>query len=382
MTFSRALFNLGAVLLVGAWILSGPSAIARTMSRNQPVPLLAVAMFGWIAVSATYSASPASEAWRQAASYSDLLFIPLISAFIRTDRSLLAFLSSIGFSLIALLFSILGFLAFSQAQHNPGIFTNHIVEGFSLAILCLCALFFGLNQQHRSLTHRLISFLIALVTAYTVYFLNPGRAAQLALGVSLFILLIMSPAIHKHIIRAGLISLLAVLLVAQSNLVQTRFDQAIDEAKAFESNKNTSVGLRLNAWIASYELWAESPLLGHGAASYKTLMHSEKSTLVGGCRQGNNPVCLQPHNQFFLFAVEQGLVGVFLFIALLLAAAWTATAGAASIRSLTAAVIACFCIHAFFDSGLRMGYQSFTFVVMIAALERLVALKKSNHNPF
>ena len=371
MTFSRALFNLGVFLLVAAWLLSGPLTSARTATGKQSaVSTVAIAFFLWIGVSALYSPSSLQEAWRQVASYSDLLFIPLIMVFIRDVRSYQFFITAIAFSLGTLLATLLGYLIYSSTPHNPGIFTNHIVEGYSLGVLCLGLLFFGLEHWNQSRSIATILLCLSGVTAYTVFFLNPGRGAHLALACGLLVFIICSVPSGKRVLAISGFAVVFGLIVSQSQLLQTRFNRAIVEVQNSDTHKTTSVGLRINAWKAGAELWLQSPLIGHGSKSYELLMHQQQSERVGGCRDGHNPVCLQPHNQFVLLAVEQGAIGVALFIALLIMVAWPNFSFTHWNwpPPLSASVITCFAVHACFDSGLRMGYQSFTFVIVTTAL--------------
>ena len=369
MTYSRSLFNIGALLLLVAWLLSGRfHRIGATVSSH-PAIAMALVLFGMIAVSALYSPEAPPAAWRQVASYTDLLFIPLIAAFIDSQRNYRLFVAAAIFSLCVLLAAIhIHLFNHPNIRFNTGMYTSHIIEGFSLSILTLCSLAFARSQLRNQLPVTAIAVCIALVAGYTVFFINPGRGAQVALIVGLCVFGFLATPKGWRFITSGVLLMCGLFMVSQSDLMQARFTQAFAEIQSHETEKRTSVGLRLNAWKASVDLWSQSPIVGHGSKSYQLLMHTTQDATVGGCNNGRNPVCLQPHNQFFLFAVEQGGLGLALFIGLLAALAWPNVFKGKPPEPLAMAFALSFAAHAFFDSGLRMGYQSFTFVIITAVL--------------
>lgn len=218
-----------------------------------------------------------------------------------------------------------------------------------------------------------ITAILASVAIYCVLFLNPGRGAQLALMSGMVVLaFLLTP---KNVRWVGVIS--AILLIGgvtyQSDLAKQRFEQATHEAKTAGTDKHTSVGLRINAWKAGLSLWSERPLIGHGVGSYQYLMKTEKSEMVGGCE--DNPVCLQPHNQYVMFLAEQGIIGLLLFLALIGTIVWPAVKSKHIAANLSASVGCAFAVHSAFDSGLRMGTQMFVFMVLTVALAAAVRMK-------
>lgn len=81
----------------------------------------------------------------------------------------------------------------------------------------------------------------------------------------------------------------------------------------FNGNVSTSVGYRLEMWLASYYGFLEKPLFGWGWGEFKT-MHQAMSNLgfVSFMDFG------QPHNDYIKFIVETGLIGFVLFISFIL----------------------------------------------------------------
>lgn len=384
MTWSRALFNIFALLMLVTWVLSGRFRHVVREAKTSPVLLVCLLLYGWITVGVVYSVAPPASAWDQVATYGKLLLIPLMASFVNTPQRTKALWISVTTSFMLLQVSYLADLwidipgSLSAKTHTIGVFNNYIVEGLSLTIwaLTMVAATAVLVKERRSLAYA--TAILACVAVYCVLFLNPGRGAQLALVGGMVVLVFsLTP---KNVRWAGAIAAILIIGVValQSNLVTQRFELAVHEAKTADTVKQTSVGLRINAWRAGLSLWSESPLLGHGAGSYQHLMQSSQSDMVGGCV--DNPVCLQPHNQYVLFLVEQGAIGLLLFLALLGAMVWPALKSDHVAAKLSAAFVCAFAVHSTFDSGLRMGTQMFVFMVMTVALTAAVRLKWPGHS--
>lgn len=379
MTVSRALFNLFALAMVVAWVMSGRYRQLPNEALKSPLVLVCLLLYGWICIGATYSAAPDALAWDHVATYSKLLLIPLMSSFINTPDRIKAVWIGVSIGLMLLQLSYLADLwmdipgSLSARTGTIGVFNNHIVEGLSLSTwaLAMTAATAMLLKQRRSLAA--FTALLASVAIYCVMFLNPGRGAQLALVAGMVTLVFLLTPRHVRWLGTAAAILLIAAVAFQSTMVMQRFELAVHEAKTADTVKQTSVGLRINAWRAGLDLWRESPLIGHGTGSYQHLMQTQKSEMVGGCE--DNPVCLQPHSQYVLLLAEQGAVGLLMFLALLAALVWPAMQSGLLAAKLSAAFACAFAVHSAFDSGLRMGTQMFVFMVMAVALTAAVRLK-------
>ncbi len=379
MTVSRALFNLFALAMLVAWILSGRYRQLPSEAKKSPLVLVCLLLYGWIFIGATYSIAPSSLAWDQVASYSKLLLIPLMMSFITTPHRIKALWIGVAMGLMLLQLSYLADVwidipgSLSVRTGTIGVFNNHIVEGLSLSTwaLCMTAMTAMLLKQRRSLAF--LTALLASVAIYSVLFVNPGRGAQLMLVAGMVTLVFL--LVPKNVRWIGTAAAILIMgsVAFQSKMLKDRFELAVNEAQTADTVKQTSVGLRINAWRAGLDLWRESPLIGHGAGSYKHLMYTQKSEMVGGCE--DNPVCLQPHSQYVLLLAEQGAIGLLLFLALLGSMVWHATQSSHLAVKLSAAFACAFAVHSAFDSGLRMGTQMFVFMVMAVALTAAVRLK-------
>lgn len=382
MTFSRALFNVFALLMVMAWVFTGRFRYLLDEARQSPVMGVCLLLFGWIVLGVLYSPATPDQAWDQAATYGKLLLIPLMASFVDTPQrtralwlSAVAGLLTLQVAYVADLWvEIPGSLSAKTQIQTIGVFNNYIVEGFSMTVLALTMTSLSalcLKQGQRSRAAML--GLMAAVSVYCVLFLNPGRGAQLALVAGMVVLAFLLIPGKVRWLGGAVVTIGIVVLTTQSTMMTQRFEVALSEARSADTQKHTSVGLRINAWKAGLSMWQESPLLGRGTGSYQHLMFTEKSDMVGGCE--GNPVCLQPHSQYVLLLAEQGLVGFLLFVGLLGALVWPALKSPHMQAKLSAAFASAFAVHAAFDSGLRMGTQMFVFMVLAVALATAVRLR-------
>ena len=100
-----------------------------------------------------------------------------------------------------------------------------------------------------------------------------------------------------------------------SKLIDSIVSEEVAIVEPVESSKELAGRLgahRGGLWLAGYELWQQSPLLGHGADGYYLADEQSRGT--------------HPHNWIILFLVQYGVVGLVLFSTMLTLALKTAIA--------------------------------------------------------
>ena len=119
---------------------------------------------------------------------------------------------------------------------------------------------------------------------------------------------------------SGALALAALML---NPALQARFADALDfdryGAAQQAQAQQTSEGLRAVYWRASLIAIRDRPLIGHGIGSWSEVYRGLQPQVQGPANSAN------PHSSYLLIAVEQGLIGLFLFLGLL-AALWQAAA--------------------------------------------------------
>ena len=105
--------------------------------------------------------------------------------------------------------------------------------------------------------------------------------------------------------------------VFSTGLVRDRIDTTVYNIERYkQGDSDSSVGARLDMYEFSWGLFLQAPLFGHGLGAFKEKaieareggLLDDKSRVIG--------IVNTPHNEFFLAAVERGLVGLFVLLLL------------------------------------------------------------------
>lgn len=164
-------------------------------------------------------------------------------------------------------------------------------------------------------------FFTAFVFGILASILSGGRGVWISAVLSLLIILFINPMnwsgkIKFVIILLFLTNFIGAYFVPETG-VKNRIDAAMSNVTSWMSSgkANNSSGARLEMWKASLEIIKQNPMIGVGEDNYA--MHQKKLIDQGKIDKfvGN---FTHPHNEYLSSLVEQGLVGLFSFILLLL----------------------------------------------------------------
>ena len=160
-----------------------------------------------------------------------------------------------------------------------------------------------------------VIFLVAYIALFTT-----GRSGYLAMLVILIFMAlkyIKVCNIHKNLkswIMIVVVAFLAVFLLMSSKTSSDRITQAIVELQQSDKNANenvvTSIGQRVIFWNNTIEMIPKYFLLGAGTGAFKaayTEQVADKTGLVAAITQ-------DPHNQYLKILIEQGILGLVLFL--------------------------------------------------------------------
>ena len=202
-------------------------------------------------------------------------------------------------------------------------FRNHV--NYSSLLVCLIPIgwviwkFTPMSTFNKKISKTLLTIaMIALILSYS-------RGAWLAMIIGLTSIFIFRKNWMGKTIMVTLfiIGILISALSYQKNYIafapnhdQTIFHENFsDHLSATINRKDISNAERFHRWVAGARMIAEKPIIGFGPNSfydeYQPFTVSAFKTWVS-----NNPEHSTVHNYFLLIAIEQGLVGLILFIAL------------------------------------------------------------------
>ncbi|MHB8790958.1 MAG: O-antigen ligase family protein [Desulfobulbaceae bacterium] len=154
---------------------------------------------------------------------------------------------------------------------------------------------------------------LALAMAFDM-FITEGRAGQLAFFVLLTLLVFQY--FRKDLRKGLLVAAIAVpLLFAGGYVLSPTFQQRVDSARheiaIFDSNPNTSIGLRLLFWKNSWRIIKAKPLIGAGTGDFQLAYAWVNMQFSPAMVATDNP-----HNQYVLVLCQLGLMGLVALLAI------------------------------------------------------------------
>ena len=191
---------------------------------------------------------------------------------------------------------------------NPTPFMSHISYNPILAFaiyLVLHQLFF--NKKLSNLVFSFYCFFAFLMTFNM--FITGGRAGQ----VGFFVLL--SLLIFQILDKQRIKSLFAIFIIIPgiffsayqtSDLFQKRVNEALQEITTYtDRNEWTSVGLRINFAINSWQIIKKNPVIGVGTGDFPNEYYK-----VNQVNSPKLPNATNPHNMYVLVLMQLGIVGL------------------------------------------------------------------------
>jgi O-antigen ligase len=190
---------------------------------------------------------------------------------------------------------------------NPTPFMSHISYNPILAFaiyLVLHEIFF--NKKNTNLEFSLYSFFA--ISMSINMFITGGRAGQVAFFVMLSIIIFQ--IFDKQRIKSlTTISILipGIFFIAYqaSDLFQIRVDLAIAEALNYSIHNISSVGLRINFALNSWDVIKENLIIGVGTGDFRIAY--EKINQINSPEMSTTT---NPHNMYTLIAMELGVLGI------------------------------------------------------------------------
>ena len=242
-----------------------------------------------------------------------LLLFPILFTLVRKDyivRYISAFLLAISITEICsylVWFEIIP--PFKNATvGNPTPFMSHISYNPILAFatyLVLHQIFFN---------KKITNFIFFLYTFFAIsmtinMFITGGRAGQVVFFVMLSILIFQ--VLDKQRIKSLLVIIIiipGIFLTAYqtSDLFQKRVDLAIKEASTYSDQYYSSVGLRINYAINSFDVIKKNLVIGVGTGDFPNEYYK-----INQINSPDLPNTTNPHNMYTLILMHLGLVGLF-----------------------------------------------------------------------
>lgn len=286
---------------------------------GEPVFFWFFVFYGLLMISSLYGPGSWILKLNYLGKYLEMGYMPLLAAILYEKKyrnlalRVFSFVMALTLMISYLLYFGLPFSAFNLSWivsgdiENPTVFKLQITHNFFMALAVFLWLQEGLRTQRFEM--KLVYWLACCLGIINVLIMIGGRTGYVALF-ALALALLLDTANFKKIL-IGLIVCCVSVIGAYEFIpkVQNKINLGVIEAKNWTPNQgsDTSIGLRLDFWNASYQMIKKAPIFGSGIAGYEegSKQISEGTTL----NLGNNP-----HNQYLLFLTQIGFFGLLTFL--------------------------------------------------------------------
>jgi O-antigen ligase len=329
---ARHRLRTATIILIAFWLVTRIpmrdfAAVRREVlspAGGLPVALWAAGMAGLL-----WSDAPFAERINGVSSYYKLLAIPLLLAQFRyfeprnirrTDCAvwvLAGFLISCTI-LLVLSWGLMLLVDLPWRGRDLGIPVKDYIAQSTVFLLCAFGLLEGaflLWQKARQST-AVGLLLLSLLFLINILFVARSRTALVVIPILL--LVFGARRLGTIGVAGALVAVitLATLVWQTSPTIRDRITMLVQEAHDYDpGGARTSGGERLEFWRRSIMSIAEAPLLGHGIGSIPEQFRRSATGQTGlGAQAPHNP-----HNQIFAVAIELGLVGTAILIAMWIA---------------------------------------------------------------
>jgi O-antigen ligase len=358
--------------------------------RGLWLPPAILAALAFMALSMMWTSASDQQAAQALVKHAKLITIPILIALIRSRREALIALGlfSAGQLLLVvgtylLLLGVpLPWAPLRTPERVHALFSSYLDQSVMNAVFAaLCWHLRELPEVSRWRPHLTVVSGLALIC---VFFIFPGRTGHLV-AIALLSLAIMWELPRRWRLAALASPLLALAaLSGMSEKFHARFSLMTVEAHAFANDAviNSSTGLRLNLWHRASQAIKASPFVGSGVGSWeREFARLEKL-------HGTDPsvdLRANPHQEYLLWGVELGTVGLLLLIAVLAAAWRDSLLVERGIRRAQQSVIASIGVAALFNctlyDGLIGDFLCVTLGLVIALGRNTAILRQASPSP-
>lgn len=371
-TWSHAFFYIGLVGLLTCLSLS-PTNYARLLATTrQPICLLALALFIFIAVGVTYTSASTDLALFDIKKYRKLLLIPILLTIFNDIKwikkifisyilgALFLIIPTIldGFGIITYFdINILNYRDDSYSNLSLVYWRNHIVHGFHASILYIASVIIAIHNKKL----RILFIVIAgILLVDIIFFINARTALIATLSVSILLATYYIKSNSLILLIVACMILTIILTYNFSEKLENRVNSITTEATEYfnKNNINSSGGNRLHYWLMSIKLYQNAPILGNGPGTFRQALDNKDNLL-------NNQPHRHAHNEYLTLASQHGIVGLILFFALVFQTYKNAISSKSYLtKDIISFSLLIFLINALTDSSLHNESEGWTFIIL------------------
>ena len=267
--------------------------------------------------------SPAgAERWIALGKFKALLYPLIAVTLLETPqwrkRTLLAFGLSASLILMISWGQFLGIFRLRDIAQGNSAYMYTVFKDYSqqaLLFLILAALGASLAHSAVDINRKRFLWLLSAAAFFNVLFLLQSRTAYLIAIPLLLYWLWQIIGNRRSLILGSVILGLVIIAASFTSRVQDRMQQARQDLSHYSVNHEaTSLGIRIELWKRTIPIIQAAPFLGHGIGQWQIEYENQTKGLPNfeGFRMEH------PHQESLLILSEQGIVGFFIFVTMLI----------------------------------------------------------------
>lgn len=321
----------------------------------------ALALFIFIAIACLWSSAPFSLQMQILGKYCKLIYLPVLAAgFIHPKIRFWCINSYLAAMLITCIVSILKINSLIQIGDpaDPGdLFYNHIITGYMMAFASYLAMVYAFKFSGWI---RGAYSLLFIVMSYQVFFINTGRTGYIIYFILMTLLLLQKVDLKKTALGVAILSGMILLAYSQSHVMQTRINDLVSDIEFLQQhNPHTSLGFRIQFHDYAHSLWATHPYTGIGTGGFKYSFSRDDPVPTWG------PQLTDPHSQYWMTLVEQGIIGL-IFLILFFVSLLITSFKLTETRPILLGILISFCVGCVSDTILCYSTAGYLLIVMSA----------------
>jgi O-antigen ligase len=316
-SLTAAFIFLWLITFMGSWNMAErfrPWTLAGTL----PVLLWGLGFLGML-----WANVPLSERLAGLGSFHKFLFIPFFAVQFRdSDRGIWVFVGFLISCTVLLAVSwaiiLLPNLPWRGRTGWIGIPVKDYLSQGAMFTLCIMGLAEGAVSAWKNGNRRLALTFMILATIFfaNILYASTGRTTVLALAVLIPLFCFMRLGWKSAVCLLIAVALFAPVAWSTSQQLRERMIGLLGEVQSFDPDSSlTSTGFRLEFWRKSIVIIEEAPIFGHGTGSTREEFRklAVGQTGMAGMESAN------PHNQILATAIQLGLIGAIVLLAMWIA---------------------------------------------------------------
>lgn len=310
---STAATNIFIVPMLIAWLASGEAIRTLKISIEQVPGKVLLLFFAWILIGAFYASTPWGDKIDTLLGWKTLAFTFLLLGLFNDThwKQLFVKIYLVVMVIGAILAVPLWLADFSFRGRDPGIFmTNYSSQSMAFIAAILCCIYL-LKQQYSPKKKLWIGAAIVLFT-FNIFFVSPARGGYVAFPFAVIFAIYCFDGLRKLPYVIAILGISLAIMALMSTTLQQRIEKGLmEKANYHTAEKDTSIGLRVVLMKNTVELIKRRPVFGYGTSSFKTTYSPYAASKSSGW-QGKPRT--DPHNQYLFIWLENGLIGLLLFL--------------------------------------------------------------------